>query len=177
MRADNSRHLTAAAHRRAEQTRTRAVRALRRLDQTGAPVTFEAVALAADVSRSWLYGQPDLRDQIQALRARHLPQPPTPRLPQRQAASETSLLRRLHAATERISQLEADNHQLRQALAEALGATRAARVTGHHPATRRGDKPPNSSNPTDCNAQPDTSQHHPQHKTPSQQHIRLNNSR
>lgn len=155
MRADNSHHLTAAARRRAEQTRTRAVRALRQLDQTGAAVTFEAVAREADVSRSWLYGQPDLRDQIQALRARHQP-PPTPRPPQRQAASETSLLRRLHAATERISQLEADNHHLRQALAEALGATRAARVTGQHP-TRPGDKPPNSSSQTDSDARPDAS--------------------
>ena len=133
MRADNSRHLIAAAQDRAEQTRGRALRALRRLDQTGTAVTFEAVAREAGVSRSWLYGQADLRDHIQALRARHQPTPPTPRPPQRQSASETSLLRRLHAATERLRQLEADNHQLREALAEALGATRTARVTGQNP--------------------------------------------
>jgi hypothetical protein len=133
MRADNSHHLIAAAQHRAEQTRSRALRALRRLDQTGIAITFEAVAREAGVSRSWLYNQVDLRDQIQALRARHQPTPPTPRPPQRQAASETSLLRRLHAATERLRQLEADNHQLREALAEALGATRTARVTGQNP--------------------------------------------
>ena len=132
MRADNSRHLIAAAQDRAEQTRSRALRALRRLDQTDTAITFEAVAREAGVSRSWLYGQVDLRDHIQALRARHQPTPPTPRPPQRQAASETSLLRRLHAATERMRELEADNHQLRAALAEALGATRAARVTGQN---------------------------------------------
>jgi len=156
MRADNSHHLTAAARNRAEQTRTRAVRALRRLDQTGTPVTFEAVAREAEVSRSWLYGQADPREQIQTLRARHQPTPPTPRLPQRQAASQTSLLRRLHAATERIRRLEADNHQLRQALAEALGASRAARVTGQH-ATRPGDKTPNFSSHTDFQPVPDAS--------------------
>jgi Family of unknown function (DUF6262) len=132
MRADNSHHLIAAARNRAEQTRTRALRALRRLDQAGTTITFEAVAREAGVSRSWLYGQVDLRDEIQALRARHQRIPSTPRTPQRQAASEASLLRRLHAATERMRQLEADNHQLREALAEALGATRTARVAGQN---------------------------------------------
>jgi hypothetical protein len=132
MRADNSRHLIAAAQVRAEQTRSRALRALRQLDQTGTAITFEAVAREAGVSRSWLYGQVDLRDHIQALRARRQPTPPTPQPPQRQAASEASLLRRLHAATERMRELEADNYQLRQALAEALGATRTARVTGQN---------------------------------------------
>ena len=156
MRADNSHHLAAAARNRAEQTRTRAIRALRRLDQTGTAITFEAVAREAGVSRSWLYGQADLRDQIQTLRARHQPTPPTPRPPQRQAASQTSLLRRLHAATERIRRLEADNHQLRQALTEALGAIRAARVTGQH-ATRPGDKTQNILSHTDCQPSPDAS--------------------
>jgi hypothetical protein len=44
MRADNSRHVIAAAHRRAEQTRRRAVTALRRMDATGQRITFDAVA-------------------------------------------------------------------------------------------------------------------------------------
>ena len=78
MRADNSHHLIAAARNRAEQTSTRALRALRRLDLTGTPVTFEAVAREAGVSRSWLYSQVDLRDEIQSLRARHQPTPPIP---------------------------------------------------------------------------------------------------
>lgn len=47
MRADNSRHLVVAAQQRSEQTRTRALRALRRLDGTGTAVTFEAVAREA----------------------------------------------------------------------------------------------------------------------------------
>jgi small-conductance mechanosensitive channel len=131
MRADNSRHLAAAAQHRAEQTRTRALRALRRLDGTGIAVTFEAVAREAGVSRSWLYSQPDLRAEIQALRTRTQSRssspPPTP---QRQAATDASLLRRLQAATERLRQLEEDNRQLREALAEALGTARTARVTG-----------------------------------------------
>jgi hypothetical protein len=129
MRADNSRHLVVVAQQRAEQTRTRALRALRRLDGTGTAVTFEAVAREAGVSRSWLYNQADLRAQIQALRTRTRSPSPPP-TPQRQAASDASLLRRLEATTERLRQLEEDNRQLREALAESLGTARTARVTG-----------------------------------------------
>lgn len=130
MRADNSHHLIAAARERAEQTRTRALRALRRLDETGVAVTFDAVAREAGVSRSWLYGQADLRAEIEALRTRTRPSSPAPMTPQRQRASDESLLRRLEVATARLRQLEEDNQQLREALAEALGAARTARVTG-----------------------------------------------
>ena len=41
MRADNSRHVIAAARRRAEQTRGRAVAALRRMDATGQRISFD----------------------------------------------------------------------------------------------------------------------------------------
>ena len=52
MRADNSRHIIAAAQRRHEFTRAKAVQALRALDAAGEPVTFRAVASQAGVSRS-----------------------------------------------------------------------------------------------------------------------------
>jgi hypothetical protein len=130
MRTDNSRHLIAAARRRAEQTRQRAVTALRRMDSTGQRITFDAVSRAAGVSRSWLYAQPDLRAEIQRLRQRHPAAPPLQVPPQRQRASDTSLLRRLEAATARIRRLETDNQQLRDALARALGERRALEVLG-----------------------------------------------
>jgi len=130
MRADNSRHVTAAARRRAEQTRERAVAALRRMDATGQRISFDAVARHAGVSRSWLYTQDDLRAEIERLRQRHPAGSPAP--PQRQRASDPSLLRRLEAATSRIRRLEADNRQLRDALARALGQRRAADVLGHN---------------------------------------------
>ena len=129
MRADNSHHLLDAARARADRTRAKALRALRDLDNAGRIVTFEAVAREAGVSRSWLYSQPDIRAQIDQLRARH-PSPTATLTPQRQRASDASLLRRLEASTERMRQLEQDNRQLREALAEALGTSRQERVTG-----------------------------------------------
>ena len=91
MRADNTHHLIAAARRRAQATRRRAVAALRRMDTSGLPVTFDALAREAGVSRSWLYSQPDLRAEIERLRDR--PRPTTVRARPRPPAR----LRRLPA--------------------------------------------------------------------------------
>jgi hypothetical protein len=131
MRADNSRHIVAAARRRAEDTRRRAVSAMRRMDAAGQRITYQTVAREAGVSRSWLYAQDDLRVQISQLRQRHPAASASPVPPQRQQASASSLLRRLEAATERIRRLEAGNRHLRGALALAPGERRAAEVIGH----------------------------------------------
>lgn len=130
MRADNTHHITAAARRRAEQTRQRALAALRRMDATGQRVTFDAVAREARVSRSWLYSQDDFKAEIERLRNRHPTRQSARVPPQRQQASDASLLRRLEAATARIRKLEADNQQLQDALARALGERRATEVLG-----------------------------------------------
>src|SRR6266699_1029327 len=130
MRADNSHHVIQAARLRAQQTRQRAVTALRRMDAAGQHITFDAVSREAGVSRSWLYAQEDLRTEIERLRQRHSATSSAQVPPQRQRASDTSLLRRLEAATARIRQLETDNQQLRDALARALGERRAIEVLG-----------------------------------------------
>jgi len=96
------------------------------LTLTGQPVTFDALAREANVSRSWLYSQPDLRSQIERLRDR---QRPHCRIPDRQRVSDASLHRRLEIATDRVRQLEIDNQRLQQALAEALGERRRDRDT------------------------------------------------
>jgi hypothetical protein len=62
------------------------------------PITFGAVSRNAGVSRSWLYGQPDLRAEIERLReATRWSFPP---LPARQRASDTPLLARLHTVVD-----------------------------------------------------------------------------
>jgi hypothetical protein len=129
MRADNTRHIVAAAQQRHEYTRAKAIQALRTLDAEGRPVTFEAVAKQASISRSWLYAQSDLRAEIEQLRAAHRGAPAT-QVPARQRASSASLLRRLEAANARIRHLADENRRLRGQLALALGERRA---TGQQP--------------------------------------------
>jgi len=128
MRADNTAHLRAATRRRSERTRDQALAALRRLDAAGAPITFQALAREAGVSRSWIYNQTDLRTEIQRLRRDRQPLDPARTTPERQRASADSLLRRLQGATERIVRLERENQDLRATLARGLGANRTARI-------------------------------------------------
>jgi Family of unknown function (DUF6262) len=139
MRADNTRHLIAAARQRHELTRAKAIQAVRTLDAEGSPVTFEAVAQAAAVSRSWLYAQPDVRAEIERLRTAYRRAPATP-VPARQRSSDASLLRRLEAATQRIRQLTEENRKLREQLAQALGERRAT-VTRDTASTRTARRP------------------------------------
>lgn len=126
MRADNSRHIRQAAERRHELTRSKAVAALRDLQNQGGPVTFEAVAAAAGVSRSWLYSQIDLRTVIIGLRE---DRPQQPRA-SRSSASTESLRARLNASLERNRELSAEIEHLRHQLALALGHSRSRNTRG-----------------------------------------------
>ncbi len=132
MRPDNTAPLIDAARRRHELTRAKAIRALRELDHAGTPVTFAAIADAAGVSRSWLYAQADIRDQIQRLRDT-TQRAPAPAIPASQRATEASLLRRLAETSERNRKLAEENNRLRRQLAHALGELRATPI----PAPRR----------------------------------------
>jgi uncharacterized protein DUF6262 len=128
MRADNTRHIVDAARQRRELTRAKAIQALRTLDAAGTPVTFETVASASSVSRSWLYAQPDIRAEIERLRASSRSAVAT-HVPARQRSSDASLLRRLEAANQRARRLAEENRELRDQLARVLGEQRAAAVT------------------------------------------------
>jgi hypothetical protein len=121
VRADNSRHIRQAAERRHELTRSKAVAALRELQNRGRAVTFEAVAAAAGVSRSWLYTQGDLRADIIGLRDSDRPRQPRA---SRSSASTESLRARLNASLERNRELATEIEHLRHQLALALGHSR-----------------------------------------------------
>jgi hypothetical protein len=132
VRADNSHHLAAAAQQRSRDTRSKATRALRRLHATGRPITIQTVAREAGVSRSWLYAQPDLRAEIDRLRATNGRN--TIAIPVHQRASDASLRRRLEVANERVRALTQENGVLREELAAALGELRSlaqTRVQAH----------------------------------------------
>ena len=119
--------LAAAAARRHQLTRARAIQALRELDRAGSPVTFASVAGAAGISRSWLYTQPDIRDQIRQLRGTPSPGPASA-IPASQRATDTSLRARLTATLHRNQQLAEENARLRRQLARALGDQRTTRT-------------------------------------------------
>ena len=125
--------LAEASARRHELTRSKAIQALRELDRAGAPVTFTSVATTAGISRSWLYTQPDIRDQIQQLRTSTSRAPGAP-VPAGQRSTEASLHARLTAALQRNQALAEENGRLRRQLARALGDRRTTRTrSGNNP--------------------------------------------
>lgn len=127
MRADNSHHLIEASAARHANTLARAKRALQQLRDTAQPVSVTRLAREANVSRSWLYTQPELLAEI-----RQSPTTPTnsPSRHHTPSASAASLLSRLELAQQRINQLTDDNRRLRDQLARAHGQRRAERQTG-----------------------------------------------
>ena len=128
MRADNSHHLAAAARRRREQTLTRARQALRELQNSGGGVTVAALAARAGVSRAWIYAEPELRQEINALHGRELTTPRTAGPVER--SSDASLRHRLALAHQRIRELTDDNQHLRDQIARLHGKLRTARPGG-----------------------------------------------
>jgi hypothetical protein len=137
--------LVAAAKKRHELTRARAIQAIRELDRAGTVITFTAVAGQARVSRSWLYSQPDICRQIRQLREATGRSTTAP-IPASQRASDTSLLRRLettHAENRRLSdectQLRAEITRLRRQIAHLLGEQRQAGAHVRDPRQNRGD--------------------------------------
>ena len=125
MRADNSAHVITAAKQRHELTRAKAIKAIRELAHAGTPVSFQTVATRAEVSRSWLYNQPDIKTEIQKLRDLNAHPGQAP-IPTRQRSSDASLHRRLEIANHRIRELTEENQRLHRQLAQALGDQRAS---------------------------------------------------
>lgn len=123
--ADNTAHLLAATAHRSAETRRRTAEALRRLDAAGTPITFAAVADQARVSRSWLYRDPDIRGEIERLRATTPASTSSP-VPTVERATDASTRRRVETLLGDNRALREENRRLRDQIAILLGEQRAA---------------------------------------------------
>jgi uncharacterized protein DUF6262 len=115
--------LRQAAERRSGAAVARGWAALAELARRGDQVTFEAVAREARVSRQWLYAHPELRAEIERVRAAHARQA-GPRVPWVERSSEASLRQRVDSLREENRRLRKDNSELREELALAYGHQR-----------------------------------------------------
>jgi regulator of replication initiation timing len=130
--ADRVERLRDAAQARHEVTLRRAESVLQRMAKRGDPVTFNRVAETAGVSRSWLYRQPTLRQEIDRLRDASASRPG---LPSAERASTDSLRQQLHTYREEITRLRTENQELREQLARHSAPP--ARQPSHDPHNRR----------------------------------------
>lgn len=125
MAADQAGRLAKHARARHEQTLHRAQAALAAMTRAGTPVAIARLAAEAGVSRAWIYTQPGLLDQIGQLQHGRAPGSALPARRSGSRASDESLRRRLELAHQKITQLRAENQQLRHDLAAAHGQLRA----------------------------------------------------
>jgi hypothetical protein len=125
MPADHAHRLAQHARERHERTLQRAHQELAALAESGESVTIARLATRAGVSRSWIYTQPELREQIEQLQQAA---PGGRGVDGAHRASDESLRRRLNLAHQRITQLRNENQQLRDALAHAHGQLRAQAI-------------------------------------------------
>jgi hypothetical protein len=136
VRADNTSHLLRAARDRSDRTQAAALQAIDELAASGQLVTVASLSKAADVSRSWIYTQPDLLRQIEAISERS-PSEHRPASPSDQRATTASLHRRLELAHARINQLATENGRLRDEVARLYGTLR-----NHQGQRNAGDEAP-----------------------------------
>lgn len=125
MKADNSIFLKLAAERKHEVTRSKALDTIKNLQLRNVAITFESVAREAGISRSWLYTQEDIRNEVVRLRNTSAA---SPRQSEKKKATEESLLIRLTASLERNKELMIENENLKYQLSLALGEVRRHRT-------------------------------------------------
>jgi hypothetical protein len=125
--------LAAAARQRHVDVMERARQALRQFEASGEPVTYAGIARSAQVSRAWLYTQPEVRDAVDRLRDLNGRSTGAP-VPTAQRSSQASLVRRLEAAHRRNQDLGSQVSTLREQLAAAHGELRALRRQPSTPA-------------------------------------------
>lgn len=79
-------------------------------------INFNTVSKKADVSKSWLYKEKDIRERIELLRKRQFTKVSNP--PKNKVRSEEVLIKSLKS---RIKELEQENKDLRKQLEKAYG--------------------------------------------------------
>ena len=136
--------LAAAAARRHQLTRAKAIQALRELDRAGHPHHIHRRRRRSRDHQIRLYTQPDIRSQIQQLRspATHRP---AAAIPAAQRATDASLRARLTIALERNRQLAEENTRSATSLparSATSGSSRTRSGTIQSPETTLTTPPP-----------------------------------
>jgi len=117
----NTAGLVAHAHQRKEEKRKRVDEAIIHLLREQKANNYNSIAKAADVSKAYLYSQPQLRDRIEALRQQELEQTIRKRVAHPTGKTDAGKDLVILAKDRRIKELEAENCRLKKELQVALG--------------------------------------------------------
>jgi Family of unknown function (DUF6262) len=110
--------LKRSARLRSENAMQRALAALQRMETCNREINFRSVAAEAQVSTSWLYGEPELRSRIARLRRPQSHVAPPSASEDRERLSRQNMVATLRL---RIKTLEEKNRELGELLERAYG--------------------------------------------------------
>ena len=113
--------LAAHAKQRSVEKRERVDEAIDRLLREQQTINFNSVAMAAGVSKAYLYGQPELRERIEALRQQQLEHGVRERIARPVGKTDASKDLVILAKERRIKELEEENRRLKKDLQVTLG--------------------------------------------------------
>ncbi|OOZ99819.1 transposase [Bacillus cereus] len=114
----NTEEIVRLAKLKTNRTREGVDKAISKLSLEGKVINFNTVAKAANVSKSWLYKEQDIRKRIESLRKQqhnHLSTRPTI---QKSSRSEEALIKTLKI---RIKELEGENNKLKNQIQKLYG--------------------------------------------------------
>lgn len=120
----NTRGLLAYAQRKSQEARQRVHQVIDQLLQEQQTINFNTVAKAAQVTKSYLYAHPDVRDRIEVLRTQQDQEKlQHHRAENQQQGSRTDKTKDvlLAAKDRRIKELEEQNRKLKEDLKRAYG--------------------------------------------------------
>lgn len=120
----NTRGLLAHAQRKSQETQQRVHHAIDRLLREQQTINFNAVAKAANVTKSYLYANHDVRERIEALRTQQDQERIERKFVERQqhqGRTDKAKDVLLAAKDRRIKELEAENRKLKEELKVAYG--------------------------------------------------------
>ena len=113
--------LAAHAKQRSEEKRKRVDEGIDRFLREQLTINFNSVAMAAGVSKAYLYSQPDLRERIAALRQQQKEHVVRERIARPVGKTDASKDLVILAKERRIKELEEENRRLKKDLQVALG--------------------------------------------------------
>lgn len=106
------------AQKKREETFEKVEKGIQRLIKEKRSITFNAVAEASEVSKTWLYKEPKVKERIEHLRSQSTGKK---QIPPKQRASDSSLKAMVQTLKARVQKLEAENRDLRRQNQVAYG--------------------------------------------------------
>jgi Family of unknown function (DUF6262) len=114
----NTSGIKLAADKKRQDAFERADKGIKQLIKDKRPINFESVAEVSNVTRAWLYKQPELRSRIESLREQ---QGTKQQLPPEQRASDKSKDAMIATLREQNKKLRAEILELKQQIEVAYG--------------------------------------------------------